>query len=111
MLVRSNRFHGYHSLDHVYRRGATVRAPYCALRYVVNSRRQHYRLAVVVSKKVHKSAVVRNRIRRRIYEIVRLHQPTANLDIVITVYDAVAAELPAAKLRATIIKLLSALPK
>lgn len=33
------------------------------------------RIAVVVSKKVHKSAVGRNRIRRRVYEILRQHVP------------------------------------
>jgi len=32
-------------------------------------------LPVVVSKKVHKSAVGRNRIRRRVYEILRQHVP------------------------------------
>ena len=32
-------------------------------------------MAVVVSRKISKSAVIRNRIRRRIFEAVRNHQP------------------------------------
>lgn len=72
MIGRQNRFHGPGALNYVYRKGRVVRTAYCSLRYVPNSRRQTYRLAVVVSRKVHKSAVIRNRIRRRLYEQVRL---------------------------------------
>lgn len=43
------------------------------VKYVANRRRRMPRIAVVVSKKVHKSAVGRNRIRRRVYEILRQH--------------------------------------
>lgn len=55
------------------------------------------RVAVIVSKKVYKSAVKRNRIRRRIYNIVRhelaRHQG-GGFDIVITVFspEALAAD-------------------
>ena len=52
--------------------------------------RRQCRVSVVVSKKVHKSAVGRNRIRRRLYEIVR-HE-TENIegvhDIVLIVTSA-----------------------
>ena len=59
-----------------------------ALKYCKNPKRTDYRLAVVVSKKVHKSAVTRNRIRRRIYEIVRKKTDLKNAyDIIISVYD------------------------
>lgn len=48
------------------------------------------RMAVIVSKKVYKSAVKRNRIRRRIYNIVR-HEISRlsmdSMDIVITVFS------------------------
>jgi len=88
MLGRQNRFHGRTSVLPVYRKSAVVRADGCSLHYVLNPRRHDYRLAVVVSKKVSKSAVQRNRIRRRVYEIVResvlINQP---IDIIITVYD------------------------
>lgn len=71
MIHRTNRFHGRGSLTFVYRRGQVVRGPFVVLRYIRNQRNKTYRVAVVVSRKVSKSAVVRNRIRRRIYETVR----------------------------------------
>ncbi len=57
-------------------------------------------MAVVVSKKVDKSAVRRNRIRRRLYEAVRLLETDIlePYDIVVTVFHAAAAEEPAKSL-------------
>lgn len=57
-------------------------------------------MAVVVSRKVHKSAVVRNRIRRRLYEVVRRAEPrmTGPFDLVFTVFSDQVAELEAAEL-------------
>lgn len=96
MLTSANRFHGHNSLRYVYQKGKTVRGPLCALKYAPNNRRKTYRLAVVVSKKVHKSAVVRNRIRRRLYEAVRLESPKIQepYDIVITVFNEQVANIP-----------------
>jgi ribonuclease P protein component len=68
MISRTNRFHGYNSLRNVYRHGNTARGPLFAVKSLQNPRRKSYRLAVVVSRKVNKSAVARNRIRRRLYE-------------------------------------------
>ncbi len=89
MLGSLHRFHGPTSLGFVYKRGQVVRGAQLSLKYVLNQRRNTYRIAVVVSRKVDKSAVVRNRIRRRIYEIVRgvsgdIHGP---YDIVFTVFS------------------------
>ena len=72
-----------------------------AIRSVINDRRKAFRVAIVVSKKVSKSAVVRNRIRRRLYELVRqqsvgILQP---YDIVITVFNAGVADIPAQDLK------------
>jgi ribonuclease P protein component len=80
MIHSSHRFHGRSSLRFVYRQGRVVYGPLLALRFVRNPREPKYRAAVVVSRKVSKSAVVRNRIRRRIFELVRresglLHNP------------------------------------
>ncbi|HSX32092.1 MAG TPA: ribonuclease P protein component [Candidatus Saccharimonadales bacterium] len=93
MISGTHRFHGRNSLRYVYQRGKTVRGPELALRFAHNNRCKSYRLAVVVSRKVSKSAVVRNRIRRRIYEIVRTHADaiTEPYDLIFTVYDEVAA--------------------
>lgn len=95
MISRSHRFHGYNSLRYAYQHGKTVRGPLCALRYVRNERRTTYRLAIVVSKKVSKSAVVRNRIRRRLFEAARLHAPQESYDLIITVFSDQLATLPA----------------
>jgi ribonuclease P protein component len=99
MISRKNRFHGHGSLRYVYRNGKTVRGPLCAMKYIDNPKRAEYRLAVVVSKKVHKSAVVRNRIRRRIYEAVRLEAPAMKgaFDIVLTVFNDQIATIPSAE--------------
>jgi ribonuclease P protein component len=110
VLARRHRFHGLHSLDAVYRHGQTIRGPYCLLRFSVNPKRRDYRVAVVVSKKVNKSAVVRNRIRRRIYEIVRQHEITGNLDIIITVFDEIVATMPTEQLQRSLQRQLAKLP-
>ncbi|MGH7193775.1 MAG: ribonuclease P protein component, partial [Candidatus Saccharimonadales bacterium] len=71
MLGRTHRFHGRKSLNGVYRHGRTARTAAMSLRYSRRASDRPYRVAVVVSRKVSKSAVTRNRIRRRIYAAVR----------------------------------------
>lgn len=104
MIDTTHRFQGHGSLRFVYQKGKTVRGAFGSLKYIVNKRRTTYRVAVVVSRKVHKSAVVRNRIRRRLYEIVRneAHRITDPYDLVFIVYSDQLAELPADQLRAAI---------
>jgi ribonuclease P protein component len=70
------------------------------LRYIQNGRRTTWRAAVVVSRKVSKSAVVRNRIRRRIFEIVRRNAGliTGPYDLVFSVYGDQLASLEQATL-------------
>lgn len=99
MIGRTNRFHGRASIKRLYTRGKSVRAGHLALKYSPNGR-PGYRLAVVVSRKVSKSAVVRNRIRRRLYENVRIlsSEFTTSYDLVLLAYDASLAELPPAEL-------------
>lgn len=101
MLSRAHRFHGYTALNYVYRRGQVVRGPLLSLKYVLNSRRRTYRVAVVVSRKVNKSAVGRNRIRRRIYEAVRSYSDrlTEPYDLVFTVFSDQLAEIDYTRLR------------
>ena len=99
MLIRTHRFHGHNSLTYVYRHGAGERTQQLAVRYIKNSRRKDYRLAVIVSKKVHKSAVARNRVRRRIFEIVRTGPAIAEAyDIVVTVFSDQIIDTESAKL-------------
>lgn len=75
MLQQRYRFHGYGGLRYLYRHASAERSRLLTVKYVANRRRRMPRIAVVVSKKVHKSAVGRNRIRRRIYEILRQQVP------------------------------------
>ncbi len=104
MIAKHHRFHGLGSLRFIFNRGEVLRAPHCSLRYRLNERQQSFRVAVVVSKKVHKNAVVRNRIRRRIYEIVRGVQDEiiSPYDLVISVYSDQLLEMTPGELTATI---------
>jgi ribonuclease P protein component len=92
MLSSRYRFHGHGSLRFVYSRGTVARSRYFICKSVGNARRQQPRIAVVVSKKVIKSAVKRNRIRRRLYEAIRLEmdklEPRSDIVII-----AVSAEI------------------
>jgi len=109
MIGRKNRFHGHNSLNYLFRHGRTVRVELISLRFAP-SKRDDYRLAVIVSKKVSKSAVVRNRIRRRIYEIVRLIRKDSKtnwkVDMSLTIFDERVASMPHAELAASVDKLL-----
>jgi ribonuclease P protein component len=109
MISKLHRFHGHGSLNFVYRKGRVIRGEYASMR-IIRSRHDDYRASIVVSKKVSKSAVVRNRIRRRIYEIIRLERKAAGkpwpYDIVISVSDVEAAAAPVEDLRGAMRKML-----
>jgi ribonuclease P protein component len=109
VIPQTHRFHGINALSNVYKRGRGARDGGLTIR-TLPSKRDDYRLAVVVSKKVHKSAVVRNRIRRRLFECARMIKkadpgPWPH-DIVITCFDEGIATQPAGQLRANVEKLL-----
>lgn len=96
MLTFSHRFHGHGSLRYVYKNGQAIRSHLITIKYVTNPRRTHSRFAVVVSKKVHKAAVGRNRMRRRIYEIVRTELPylAPAHDVVIMLFSSEIIAMP-----------------
>jgi ribonuclease P protein component len=100
MISRSHRFHGRKSLSYVYAHGRTARGPLFAIKAAPNTKKSGYRVAVVVSRKVNKSAVVRNRIRRRLYAAVRAQEKDLNHphDIVITVFSDGILKEPAKSL-------------
>lgn len=87
MLASRHRFHGHGSLRFVYAKGQVARSKFFICKSIINHRRTEPRVAVVVSKKVMKSAVNRNRIRRRLYEAIRaeLSDLQPNNDIVFIV--------------------------
>lgn len=103
MLSSQYRFHSRGGVKYTYRNGKTLRSPDLSLVFAENSRGKT-RFAVVVSKKVLKSAVGRNRIRRRIYEAIRLNfdsfkQPR---DYIFVVYSAKFKDIPFSELEKSI---------
>lgn len=70
MLGKRYRFHSRGGVKYVFRHGKTIRSQKMSLVFMPNVR-GFTRVAVVVSKKVEKTAVGRNRIRRRVYEVLR----------------------------------------
>ena len=104
MIGAAHRFHGYGSLNGVYKRGQSVRGPMVSLKFMSRGPNRPYRVAVVVSRKVSKSAVTRNRIRRRIYAAVRQTSAAIppGIDLVFTVFDERVAELAPSGLQATV---------
>ncbi|MYB39738.1 ribonuclease P protein component [Candidatus Saccharibacteria bacterium] len=102
MIAQRHRFHGRNSLKPLFAKGGAVRADHFTLRHMANSRRSGYRLAVVVSKKVEKRAVVRNRIRRRLYELFRRRFGPADLkaDLAVIVLKKELAEVEHDRLQA-----------
>jgi ribonuclease P protein component len=103
MLGRTHRFHGQRGLRQVYQRGINVRGQLITLRYLPHTKPQPYKVAVVVSRQVSKSAVTRNRIRRRLYAQIRQskHLPESN-DLVFTVYNDRVGQLAPDELAATV---------
>lgn len=107
MLSQNYRFHSRGGVRYVYQKGKTIRTPLLSLVYAPNTHHKQ-RFGVVVSKKVLKSAVGRNRIRRRIYEAIRLELPefTAYQDCLFVVFNKSIAKMPFLELRRAIHELL-----
>jgi ribonuclease P protein component len=104
MIARTHRFHGYNSLRFVYQHGSSVRGSQLTLKYALNPRRNGYRAAVVVSRKVQKSAVARNRLRRRIFEAIRADEAAIQqpYDLVFTVFNDQLNDLSPEKLHSLV---------
>jgi ribonuclease P protein component len=109
MINFDNRFHGHGSLRFVYKNGSAVRSHLMIIKSIQNKHRHNSRVAVVISKKVIKGAVRRNRIRRRLYEHIRSRLPQLNgvYDIAVIVLSAELLTLPAGDLSAQVDQLLS----
>lgn len=105
MISRQYRFHGHGSLRYVSKNATAIRSKWFAVKALPNRFRKHTRIAVVVSRKIHKRAVVRNRIRRRVYEILRQELPRLSqvYDIVVIVTSIETSMAPADELRATLL--------
>lgn len=109
MLSHLHRFHGHGSLRYVYRHGRGATTGLIGVKYSRNPGRVHSRFAVIISKKVFKSAVKRNRLRRRIYPIIRQHVETIErpYDIVLTVFSGTLLDMPPQELNDHLLALLA----
>ena len=99
MLSKKYRFHSRGGVRYVYQKGKTVRKSRMSLVFCDNSRGVT-RIAVVVSKKVSKTAVSRNRIRRRVYEALRQNFEYIPLkrDYIFVVYSPDVLSMPYSEL-------------
>lgn len=107
MLSYRYRFHSRGGVNHTYQKGKTIRTPLMSLVFAPNTR-HHQRFGVVVSKKVLKTAVGRNRIRRRVYEAIRLELPEfkTHLDCLFVIYNKSVATMSFRDLRRLVHELL-----
>jgi ribonuclease P protein component len=107
MLKQKYRFHSRGGVNFVHQKGQMIRTPMMAVTFVRNER-GFKRFAVVVSKKVMKSAVGRNRIRRRVYEAIRLEFPSDKppTDYIFTIYNPGMIKIPFRELRRLIQELI-----
>lgn len=96
MLAAKLRFHGYGSLKFLFKNGDAYRSHYFTVKVTKNPHRPRSRYTVIVSKKVHKSAVGRNRMRRRIYELLRSEaasiKQSHDIAVIISSGEVLAAE-------------------
>ncbi|MBR2600932.1 ribonuclease P protein component [Candidatus Saccharibacteria bacterium] len=109
MLSKKYRFHSRGGVRFTYKHGKTIRGALISLVYNDNSK-GFTRFAVVVSKKVEKTAVGRNRIRRRMYEAIRLvmkdNNKYAKHDYIFVVYKKDILTMDFEELKNTVISLL-----
>ncbi|MDO4979133.1 MAG: ribonuclease P protein component [Candidatus Saccharibacteria bacterium] len=108
MLAKKYRFHSRGGVNFTYKHGKTIRKSQIALVHNDNSR-GFQRFAVVISKKVIKSAVGRNRVRRRVYEAIRAELPEykAKKDCIFVIYSKDVKDMPFPELQNIIHNLLS----
>ena len=95
MLSKKYRFHSRGGVKYVYQKGKTVRKAQMSLVFCDNVK-GFTRIAVVVSKKTAKTAVLRNRIRRRVYEALRenFEYIPKKRDYIFVIYSKEIATLP-----------------
>lgn len=104
MIPYKNRFHKKGAVRYVYLKGDIFRSKFVTLKVVKSRNPINSRVAVVISKKTHKSAVKRNRIRRRLYGYIetRMSDLSGVYDIVLIVTSSEIISLSPSELRALI---------
>ena len=77
MIARKYRLNR-ENIDFILKKGKLLKSRFFLIRIVQNSL-EFNRFALIVSKKIHKKAVDRNKLRRQIFESIRLNMPLNNL--------------------------------
>lgn len=75
MLAKQYRIGSRKRIEHILKKGRSFRFR-CFFFRLLQNRNTFHRFAVVMPKKITKTGVARNTLRRRIYEAVRLNLPT-----------------------------------
>lgn len=96
MISQKYRFHGHASLKYLLANGINIRGNILSIKIVDNNRRKYSRVAIIISKKVLKHAVDRNRARRRLYEIIRpmISGFNRTVDLAIIIYKPNVTNVP-----------------
>jgi ribonuclease P protein component len=107
MISGKYRFHSRGGIKHTHSGGRQIRGDKISLTVVNNTGRKASRFAVIVSKKVLKSAVGRNRIRRRVYEAVRLELPKfkGEHDVLVSIFNKDVKDIPHRELKTVLVGL------
>jgi len=105
MLAKPQRHFLSWEVNLLFRKGKKISGRNFLFRFLPRENSQ--KALVVVSKKVAKSAVTRNRIRRRLFEIVRLTPIQKPHDMLLVVHSADLASMPAPELQRIVAGLLS----
>lgn len=101
MINKKHRFHGRKSIKLALDSGKRRNSRVLSIRIIDNHKSQYSRAAIIISKKVFKLAVKRNRVRRRIYEILRQELPRCRrvVDMVVVVYSSKVWDMTSSELR------------
>lgn len=70
-LPRKNRLVGKKNFDKVFKEGKTVRGSFLFIKKILNNQSAS-RFGLIISSKIFKKATERNRVKRIIYELIRL---------------------------------------
>lgn len=108
MISQKYRFHGHASLKYLLANGNNIRGSILSIKIVDNNRRRYSRVAIIVSKKVLRHAVDRNRARRRLYEIIRpmIGDFNRTVDLAVIIYKPNVVNAPHSELVAEVTKCL-----
>lgn len=91
MLAKINRLKKKKDFEKVFRKGKGIKEDFLYLKFVKNNLKIS-RFGFIVSKKISNKAVIRNKIRRRLSEIIRLKMLVAKkgIDVVVVAMPGLA---------------------